>query len=73
MKIQHLIPFFVLGLILSSGCSSKENKDSDPLGSYARARIARYTEETPKAIIEGSLYLSSAIVLAAFIKGVFSK
>ena len=73
MKIKHILLTIILGLILSNGCSPKENKDSDPLGSYAKVRIARYTEETPKSIIEGSLYLSTAIVIAAFIRGVLNK
>lgn len=69
MKTKYLIPLVVVWIIFLSGCSSERKSN---VWSYIDSKTNKYTEELPKAIVESSIYLSSSIVFAAFIKGLLS-
>jgi hypothetical protein len=71
---KPLAIFACIGLLaLSAGCGPKKVSDQELVGSYVKSRMSQYTEETPKAILEGCGYISAAIIFAALIRGILNK
>ena len=73
-KLKLILLFFACGAIIAlfSGCS-RNYGESQTEKNFIEQKTDKYSDETAKAIVEGSIYISSSIFLAAFIRGLLNK